>query len=628
MLGFVAAAIAMQASQTISVNVDPRSTRDEINPYIYGQFIEHLGRCIYGGIWAEMLEDRKFYHPITKTYDPYTSLKDTDYPVVGRSPWEIVAGNVEMSKINPFVGDHSPILIAGTTVRQHKLGVEAGKQYVGYIWLRASSGKPVVKVSMGEESFSFTPKATYSKFEYRFTAASTTDDAKLTLNVLGGDAEVGTLSLMPADNVRGMRKDTLALLKQMGGTIYRWPGGNFVSGYDWRDGIGDRDKRPPRKNPAWTGVEHNDFGTDEFIDFCKTIGADPLVTVNTGFGDAYTAAQWVEYCNGTSKTIGGSWRVKNGHRNPYAVKNWCVGNEMWGDWQLGYMRPQHYTIKHNWVADAMLKADPSLVLIGSGDLGNPDGEDKDLRAASFTKHLLERSGKHMDMISEHFYSGRLPWTQAKRFPLEQAVKQMAVEVKAKADGHRKLQAKTRKINGKTVWIAMDEWNYWHREYKYGELGCEYDMADALGVAAGLHEFFRNTDIIKVATYAQTVNVIGALKTSRTKAELESTGLVLQVYRHHYGSIPVQIEGNFGGLDIEAALTADKKSLTIGFVNPTNEAIELAPSKGKTAEATVHFITGKDEFAKNGPGKPRQVDIGSKRGTTVPPLSCGVIVLPL
>ena len=150
---------------------------------------------------------------------------------------------------------------------------------------------------------------------------------------------------MPGDNVNGMRADTLALLKDLNGTIYRWPGGNFASGYDWRDGVGDRDRRPPRKNPAWTGVEHNDFGTDEFIAFCREIGAEPSIAANTGFGDAYSAAQWVEYCNGSSDTTAGAWRAQNATPVPYDVKYWCVGNEMFGTWQLGFMQISQYVLK-------------------------------------------------------------------------------------------------------------------------------------------------------------------------------------------------------------------------------------------------------------------------------------------
>ncbi len=625
--------LAMQDATPISVSIDPAKTRDAINPYIYGQFIEHLGRCIYGGIWAEMLEDRKFFHPIKTTYAPYVSMKDTDFPGIGASPWEINSGKVEMSKQDVFVGRHTPVLADGTKISQHRLGTLAGKEYIGYIWLKSLSGAPKVSVSFGSETAVLSPKpGDYAKFPYKFRADKTSDEMTLSVAVQGGSIALGTLSIMPADNIKGMRRDTLVQLKKLGGTIYRWPGGNFVSGYDWRDGIGDRDRRPPRGNPAWGGVEHNDFGTDEFIQFCKEIGTDPLIAVNTGFGDAYTAAQWVEYCNGSSKTIGGSWRVKNGYRKPYDIKIWCVGNEMWGDFQLGYMKLDHYTRKHNWVSEAMLKVDPSLTLIGSGDLGDPEvtGLDGKVANRSWSKGMLERSSEYMDLISEHFYDGRLPWNKNQRFPINEAVKQMASNIRKKADGHRKMQKGMKHLNGKTIPIAMDEWNYWHRDYQYGELGCEYDLADALGIAAGLHEFFRQTDIIHIATYAQTVNVIGAIKTNRTAAEMESTGLVLQVYRQHYGSIPVQIKGNFGELDIEAALSADRKTLTIGVVNPTSKAITLDINYpgAKLDQAKAHIVTGEAETDKNAPGRARKVDIFELKGTTVPRLSCGVITIPL
>jgi alpha-N-arabinofuranosidase len=126
---------------------------------------------------------------------------------------------------------------------------------------------------------------------------------------------IGTASLMPDDNVEGLRADTLALLKELRAPIYRWPGGNFVSGYDWRDGIGDRDRRPPRTNPAWTGVEHNDFGMHEFIRFCQLVGTEPWITVNTGFGDAYSAAAQLEYCNARPTPSGARAARRTGPRS-------------------------------------------------------------------------------------------------------------------------------------------------------------------------------------------------------------------------------------------------------------------------------------------------------------------------
>jgi len=184
---------------------------------------------------------------------------------------------------------------------------------------------------------------------------------------------------------------------------------------------------------------------------------------------------------------------------------------------------------------------------------------------------------------------------------------------------------------------MDEWNYWHREYTFGELGCAYDLADALGIAAALHEYYRQSDIIQMAHYAQTVNVIGAIKTSKTAAEMETTGLVLQMYRAHFGQTPIKIAQDFAPLDVAAALTADGKALTVAIVNPTEKpaALPLALTGIQPAgPASRWLIGGPDERAVNFPGKPRRVDIVQTDGLDaaqpleVPARSCVLYRIPL
>jgi alpha-L-arabinofuranosidase len=645
-------ALSAFSAAPIELKLDAAKTGAPINPHIYGQFIEHLGRCIYGGIWAEMLEDRKFYFPITANYAPYKDLKDTAFPVVGASPWEIIgsADGVMMEKKDAFAGEHSPHLKAGAGIRQRDLGIVAGKGYNGYVWVNPLAGRAEVEVTLvwgdgvadrATTKLVFTGSG-YSKQSFSFVAGRATDKALLEIRALPGTGEVlvGSPSIMPADNFRGLRADTLALLKQLNAANYRWPGGNFVSGYDWHDGIGDRDRRPPKKNPAWTGVEHNDFGTDEFIAFCREVGAEPLIAVNTGFGDAYTAAQWVEYCNGSPSTLAGSWRAKNGSDKPYGVKLWGVGNEMYGHWQLGFMQFAQYTIKHNIVADAMWKVDPSAVLIGVGDINRVNTEyDPDMVKAkqTWSKGMLEQSGDKMNVMSEHFYQGRVPWTQDQRVDLLKSVTQLKDNIRLKADGHRKLQPTIPELKGRIMPIAMDEWNYWHRDYVYGELGCVYELADGLGVAEGLHEYFRQSDLIHMANYAQTVNVIGAIKTTKTAAEMETTGLVLQLYRAKYGEKPLVLEKDFAPYDIAAAFTKDGKTLTVGVVNPTNEEIQisLAPTGlAFGAAGSRYHITGANDRAHNTPGQPRVVDIQRTDGIAasaplrVPALSNAVFTLPL
>ena len=201
-----------------------------------------------------------------------------------------------------------------------------------------------------------------------------------------------TVSLMPADNVQGWRADTLARLRELNSPVYRWPGGNFVSGYDWKDGIGDPDRRPPRKNPAWKGIESNDVGIDEFMVLCRELGTEPFIAVNTGLGGVEAAAEELEYMNGAPTSPMGRRRAENGHPQPYGVKWWGIGNEMYGDWQLGHMPLADYLKKHNRVVDAMRAVDATIVPIAVGAVGDWSKADAD--------HAPSR---HMGLLSEHTY---------------------------------------------------------------------------------------------------------------------------------------------------------------------------------------------------------------------------------
>lgn len=574
--------LSLQLLETREMNpqatIDATHKFEPISKYIYSQFIEHLGRCIYGGIWAEMLEDRKFYYPVGDR----------------QSPWK---GSATMSRENPFVGEHTPV-VSGS-IRHFGLWLEKGREYVGRIWLQGEGADSDVTVSLGNaKAAAKAPRGRWTKTSFRFRADADTTTGELKIEG-PGRFRVGTVSLMPADNVRGMRKDTLALLKELDAPLYRWPGGNFVSGYEWRDGLGDPDRRPPRRNPAWQGVEHNDFGTHEFLDFCKELGTEPLIVVNTGFGDAFSAAQWLEYVNGAAGTDQGKKRAANGRRDPWAVKWWGIGNEMFGTWQLGYMALNQYTIKHNEVYARMKAVDPTILTIGVGEIGG-----------DWSKGMLTRCADQMDLISEHFYCQERPGVMAH-------VAQIPNAIKAKVQAHREYRKTLPSLRGKDIRIAMDEWNYWYGPHVFGELGTRYFQKDGLGIAAGLHEFFRSTDIVAMAQYAQTVNVIGCIKTTPTAAAFETTGLVLKLYRREFGTIPIAVSGAPEPLDVMAALTADGKNLTVGIVNPTSDSVRLPLSwKGVAVadEGTAHDIAHDDPMAHNDPGSPPKVEIRSRRVT--------------
>jgi alpha-N-arabinofuranosidase len=278
--------------------------------------------------------------------------------------------------------------------------------------------------------------------------------------------------------------------------------------------------------------------------------------------------------------------------------------------------------------------------VAVGDLTtiNEEYDPQQAKSGKTCSHImLEECADHMSMLSEHFYAGRGPWNEEGRTDVLTHVGMLRKAIREKAEGHRKLQASLPNLEGRIVPIAMDEWNFWHREYAYGELGCIYELQDGLGVAAGLHEYYRHSDIIHMAHYAQTVNVIGAIKTSKIAAEMDSTGLVLQLYRTHWGRTPLVLEQDNEPYDIAAALTEDGRSLTVGVVNPTDEEIAIRLDTGDRrlgAAATRWHITGPNAESHNTPGEPRVIDIAktenvSTSGTlSVPALSCSVFVIPL
>ncbi len=256
-----------------------------------------------------MLEDRKFFWPVGQ----------------GESPWKAIgaAAGVAMDAAKPFTGGHTPRVTLGGKgpggLVQGDLALVERKDYVGRVVLAGDASAAPVTVSLvwgdgPEARQSVTVDAIgreYKTFPFAFKAGATTETARLEIASAGrGAFKVGTASIMPADNVDGFRPDVLALLKELDSPVYRWPGGNFVSGYDWRDGIGDRDRRPPRKNPAWTGVEHNDVGIHEFMDLVPAHRFRSRTSRSTA---AWATSSWpleeLEYVNGASDSPMGKLRT-------------------------------------------------------------------------------------------------------------------------------------------------------------------------------------------------------------------------------------------------------------------------------------------------------------------------------
>lgn len=582
------------SSEKISTQliVDASKEQEVMSDYIYGQFIEHMGNCIYNGIWAEMLQDRKFWYS----------------PADGMSPWTIEGdkSHLEIDRYNSFVGDITPVLInppnSFVGLKQSGLGLKEGMTYSGRIFLKSSGYIKGAFFSLLDENDAVIDAVEidnitsgYSEYPISFKSDTFTHNASLMISPKGiGKLWVGTVSLMPDDNVEGFRADVLELLKGLNSPIYRWPGGNFVSGYDWKDGIGDIDKRPPRKNPAWTGVEHNDVGIHEFMILCELLDTEPFIAVNAGLGEVEGARGQVEYCNGDADTPMGKWRKANGHEEPWNVEWWSVGNEMYGDWQLGHMDTGLFVKKHAEFADAMRSVDPDIKLIAVGDPGK------------WNEMMLSHNADKMDLISEHFY--KQDWHGG---GLMSHIKQIPEAIANRAEIHRRYRQDIPALKDKDIRIAMDEWNYWYGPHIYGELGTRYYLRDALGIAAGINEFSKNTDIIYMANYAQTVNVIGCIKTNPTHSVYASTGWALKMYRDYFGNIPVEISGETRPFDVAATLTADRKTLVVSVINPTWESVRFdlnLENVNVGADVELYTLTGPDDMSYNVPGREEPITI--------------------
>ncbi|HEX7893175.1 MAG TPA: alpha-N-arabinofuranosidase [Terriglobales bacterium] len=665
--------------QTIKVNVDVSKTSAPVSKYEFGMFIEHIGPLIYRSLWSEMLDDRKFYFPITSKQE--TPARRGGFPGMQPRRWQPVGPDemVVMDKDHPFVGDQSPrIQLDASTphgIEQSGLALVKGKKYVGRIYVR---GTPAAKVKVsliwGEgpsqrQTISIAPLSeTYKKFPLSFVANADTEKATLEIAGTGsGNFHVGTVSLMPADNVHGFRPDTTALLRQLHSGFWRLPGGNFLSDWSWYDSVGDPDKRPPMFDYAWNQMQTNDVGMDEFMTLCKLIDVEPYITVNAGFGDAHSAAEEVEYMNGPVSTRLGAERARNGHPEPYHIKFWNIGNEPYGSWQLGRTDLKYYVLKHNEFAKAMRKVDPSITLLASGNMpeamdltGEMRAKDVDnLKAVEgtpedWTGGLLEHSWGNFDGITQHWYarSGRhFDVEKAKKLPLDAPtdagyddVQQTPLEyarypaniVHLKAQEWQRYQQRFPAMLANHTFLSIDEYAYFG-----GNFNRVPDLKLALAYAMIFNEMLRHTDFLTMSAHTMGVSTLDYTPTAAT---MNTTGLVFKLYGDHFvpGSVPVDISGNspqpapkyaVGGdqpatnsgsptypLDMFAALTPDHKFLTLAVVNATEQpqSIELNIDGGHAGRAsTVWQLTGKTLDAGNKVGQPPQVGVKESAMDSLP-----------
>ena len=337
---------------------------------------------------------------------------------------------------------------------------------------------------------------------------------------------------------RGYREDVMEAMKGLGVTLLRWPGGNFASGYNWKDGIGPRDQRPVRPEGAWGGVEPNRFGTDEFLDYCERAGVEPYICINAGLGTVEDARQWVEYTNEARDTSWARERRKNGRDKPYAVKYWGLGNEIDGPWQLGHKNAEDYTKFALEAAKAMRRADSSIKLIASGSSNFRPGWDW----IGWNRAVLDKLKSEIDYISLHTYIGN----RANNFEEFLATSQDIDHRIEVVEGLIKA-AQSGVANARPIFIAYDEWNVWYRarggsEFATGATRLEeiYNFEDALAMGMFFNSFFRHANIVKMANLAQIVNVIAPIFTNKDGLFLQPIYFPIAEYAKQRGNMALDL----------------------------------------------------------------------------------------
>lgn len=413
----------------------------------------------------------------------------------------------------------------------------------------------------------------------------------------------------PLADANGFRRDVLDALRRMRMPLMRYPGGNFVSAYDWTDGIGPREKRPARPDFAWKSLEPNTFGTDEFMAWCREAGTEPMMAVNLGTKGAAEAGALLEYCNLPVGTYWADKRAENGHREPYGVKVWCLGNEMDGPWQAGHVPAEEYARRADQAAKLMRGLDSSIELVACGSSGR--GMPTYL---AYDRITLEYCWNDIHYISAHRYSENrqddTAWFLAEGVEIERIIEDYA----GLFDYVRGL-----KRADKRVTLSFDEWNVWYKardtddmDGKWGRaphlIEEVYNLEDALVCAQYLNAFIRRADVVKVACIAQIVNVIAPLLTKRDGLLVQSIYYPFVLMAENARGValrpalecPTYKAGERGEtpvLDVSASLAEDG-SLAVFVVNRSqSEDTDLTV---RLNDAAITEIRGVDVLAGNDP----------------------------
>ena len=448
------------------------------------------------------------------------------------------------------------------------------------------------------------------------------------------------------------RADVQAALRALGVTLLRWPGGCFSSWYRWRDGVGAKSERPRHERTHWTDMaamlgpelaarmgppEPNLFGTDELLQYCLDVDAEPLLVANIGTGTTDEAAEWVRWCNVD-------------RRSPRPVSWWAIGNETWGAHELGHCSPEDYAKRFREVADAMRAVDPTIRIVAAGVTPDQYGLGRETWSA-WNPTLLADAGDVIDALSLHWY-----------FPgmINRPLRDDDADHQQVATGADDLEQILTEVTAAhpDVPISLDEWG--QMAAMHDHFGVSHRLADAVFFAGCYNAILRHADRVQMATIAQLVNVLAPIQTDGDRMFVTSAYLVGLLYRHHARSTSVAHTTVCGDLTVEAmpdlgaaflastlarqrrtspsvdaSVTVDAAGTTVFVANRRLDAPVAVSVRGlgDAVEAVLRTVSGPDRWARNEVDRPdvlgfaeRQVDVRSGSTTIeLPPLTTGALI---
>jgi alpha-N-arabinofuranosidase len=542
-MGLLASWSMRLESAEATLKVSSRPLHDgRINPMLFGNFIELLDDLV-PGMWAEMLNDRGF----EGVSPPVNWVYYDGSPTFCDRAWD-EGRDWTATDDAPFNGPKCARILAHgdrpVRLSQSGLAVAQDASYLASGWLRAEGAVRVQVALEGRApdgttvelaaSEPWMPTESYSRFSARLRPRSTSDRVTFLLRVMGeGTVWADRLSLMPEDNARGWRRDVVEAIKASRPSLIRWGGSAVDPGaYRWKAGIGERDRRVPFANTNWGRIDSNDVGIDEFCQFCELVGAAPLICVSFSDGPQ-SAADLVRYCNEAPEIGWGARRAANGHRAPYQVKYWQLGNELSGDDDAYIARCKDFIA-------AMKRVDPGIVLVSSFP----------------SRKVLEQIGKDLGYLAPHHYTRDLGACEADFRKLAGLI---AV---TPACGHLRL--------------AITEWNSTAGDW--GLLRARMlTLEGALHNARYLSLLCRHSDLAEIACRSNMTNSFcsGIIETRPGGLLRRPSYHVMKLYAEHALPRTLATSGETGSLDIVACASEDRRRVCVFAVNDGREPVTVS-----------------------------------------------------